>query len=90
MEDKYAQFILGAVIAMLGWFFKTKVESMQKQIDEATAKVTEIQVNYLDRFADLRALMSQGHSDIKDLIGTLREDLAKNYVSKEDCPQLHK
>jgi hypothetical protein len=90
MEEKYFQVIFGIVIAMLGWFFKTKVEGMQKQIDEATSKVTEIQVNYLDRFADLREIMSRGHGEIKDAIGLLREDLAKNYVSKTDCPQLHK
>lgn len=65
-------------IAVAGWVYKL-------QRDQA-----EIRVNYLDRFADLKAEVTNGHGEIKDAIADLREHLASNYVSKADCPQLHK
>jgi hypothetical protein len=85
-----ATVIMGAAIGLMGFMGSWIIRRMQKQMDESTAKVTEIQVNYLDRFADLKSEVNRGHGEIKDAIADLREHLASNYVSKADCPQLHK
>ena len=82
--------IMGAAIGLMGFMGGWIMRRMQKQMDESTAKVAEIQLNYLDRFADLKKEMNAGHSGIKDAIADLREHLAANYITKNDCPQLHK
>lgn len=90
MEIHASDAILGGCLGIMTFLGKWMLTRMQKQMDEATKKVSEIQLNYLDRFADLKGQMTEGHAQITDAINGLRLDLAKNYVTKDDCPQLHK
>ena len=86
MEQQLIMFGLGVSVAGLGWY----VKRMQKQIDDANREVQSIKLNYLDRFADLRQTMTEGHERIMEKLNGLSVDMAKNYVTKDDCPQLHK
>ena len=86
MEQQLIMFGLGVSVAGLGWY----VKRMQKQIDDANKEVQSIKLNYLDRFADLRQVMTEGNERIMEKLGGLSLDMAKNYVTKDDCPQLHK
>ena len=86
MEEKLFLYALAVIVGALGWYIKR----MQRQIDDNAKEVQSIKLNYLDRFADLRQVMTDGHSAIIDKLNALSLDMAKNYVTKDDCPQLHK
>lgn len=88
MPEQMVQWILGGAVAALWWFFRDRIKTMEENIKTNTEKVEQIKTNYLDRFQDLRDLMSTGHDDIKDAISDLKEDLAKNYMTKTDCSNL--
>jgi hypothetical protein len=85
MPEQMMQWILGGAVAALWWFFRDRMKTMEENIKENAEKVEQIKTNYLDRFQDLRDLVTAGHEDIKDSIASLREDLAKNYITKTDC-----
>jgi gas vesicle protein len=89
MAEKLTELILGGIIAVLWWFFRDRIKQMDDQIKANAEKVEAIKTNYLDRFQDLRDLVMSGHDDIKDAISDLKQDLARNYMSKEDCEKLH-
>jgi hypothetical protein len=90
MPEQITQLIIGGAVAALWWFFRDRLKMMDAEIKANAEKVEQIKTNYLDRFQDLRDLVTAGHEDIKDSIASLREDLAKNYITKEDCTQFLK
>lgn len=79
------ELLISGACVVLWWFFTEKMKAMQKQIDENAVTITRIQTNYLDRFADLKEHITSGYEHVKDAIADLREDLARNYVTKDDC-----
>ena len=77
-----AEWVTPAVaLAVAGWFFR--------ELQITKKEMSEIKVNYLDRFADLKGEVNKGNGEIKQAIADLREHLAERYMSKEDCNKAH-
>ena len=75
----------GFVIIFLAGGVARFVWAKFSKIDRLDASQNEIRYNYLNRFDELKMLLSAGNAETQKKLNDMHMDMALNYVRRVDC-----
>ena len=100
MSEQIYQALIGGLLMVINAYFWIDRNRMRKEIDQVKEDMTAMKTNYIKRFEEVNQNISQlgidliraqKESEINLLkaINTLRMEIDKNFVRKEQCEHIH-
>jgi hypothetical protein len=65
-------------------------EKHAADVERLEREMNTLRINYLDRFADLRQVVTDGFKDVVKQMETVQVDQSRDFVRRSECPYLHK